>query len=106
MANYYLINAELVQEGVKLILFNSANSTWKEVVDKNYRSYFFLSHPIPSKEQETLEELGSTVKIETKEHLFTGQSITVTKVEYEASAYPKGFRSGLNNRGKATSPPC
>jgi hypothetical protein len=83
LAYYYLINAELVHEGVKLIFFNSNTNAWEEVVDSNYRPYFFIPHPVSLRDQEILEELRYETKVEEKREFFTGETISVTRVELE-----------------------
>ena len=88
MAFQYLISAEPTQEGVKLTLFNPSTNTWEEVLDKEYRPYFFIPCPMSPSDRETVEELCVKTRVEEKRELFTGQTIRVTRVELEASSDP------------------
>jgi len=64
LAFHYLINAEITREEVKLTLFNSSATAWEEVLDKNYRPYFFIPHPLSPSDRETVEELGVKTRVE------------------------------------------
>ena len=105
MSFHYLINAELVQDGVNLIFFNSTTNTVEEVVDKDYQPYFFISHPVSSKDQEILDTLNSKVTVEEKRELFTGQAIPVTKLELEASPNPTRISERFENSWEGDVPP-
>lgn len=83
---HYLINAEPIREGVKLIFFNSSTDTLEEVETQDYRPYFFIPYPMSRRDQETIEELNVKIKVEEKKELFTNQTIKVTRVELEASS--------------------
>ncbi|RLI32127.1 hypothetical protein DRO66_11795, partial [Candidatus Bathyarchaeota archaeon] len=83
---HYLINAEPIREGVKLIFFNSSTDTLEEVETQDYRPYFFIPYPMSRRDQETIEELNVKIKVEEKKKLFTNQTIKVTRVELEASS--------------------
>jgi DNA polymerase elongation subunit (family B) len=86
---HYLINAEPIREGVKLIFFNPSTNTLEKLKTQDYRPYFFISHPMNRREQETIEELNVKIKVEEKKELFTNQTIKVTRVELEASSNSK-----------------
>jgi len=66
---------------VTLTFFNPSTDTCQEVQNKDYRPYFFISHPMTRKDQEIVEELGANTQVEEKRELFTGQSVRVTRVE-------------------------
>ena len=83
---HYLINAEPIREGVKLIFFDSSTDTLEEVETQDYRPYFFIPYPMSRRDQETIEELNVKIKVEEKKKLFTNQTIKVTRVELEASS--------------------
>ena len=83
---HYLINAEPIRGGVKLIFFNSSTDTLEEVETQDYRPYFFIPYPMSNRDQETIEELNVKIKVEEKKELFTNQTIKVTRVELEASS--------------------
>jgi len=86
---HYLINAEPIREGVKLIFFNPSTNTLEVVETQDYRPYFFIPHPMGRREQETIEELNVKTKVEEKKELFTNQTIKVTRVELGASSDSK-----------------
>ncbi len=64
-----------------LTFFNPSTDTCQEVQNKDYRPYFFISHPMTRKDQEIVEELGANTRVDEKRELFTGQSVKVTRVE-------------------------
>lgn len=39
---HYLIDAEAIPEGVRLTFFHPPTQEWREVLDKDYRPYFFV----------------------------------------------------------------
>lgn len=89
LAVHYLIDAKAAKEGVRLNLFSPSTGASKEVLDKEYRPYFFVPHPLTRKDQETIEGLGAKTRVEEKRELLTGQPIRVTKVEMEVFFDPR-----------------
>jgi len=89
LAVHYLIDAKAAKEGVRLNLFSPSTGASKEVLDKEYRPYFFVPHPLTRKDQETIEGLGAKTRVEEKRELLTGQPIRVTKVETEVFFDPR-----------------
>ena len=89
LAVHYLISAEAVLEGVKLTLFNPSTGAWEEALDKDYRPYFFVPHPLSQRDRETVEGLRAKTRVEKKRNLFTGQTVKVTRVEIEGSFDPR-----------------
>ncbi len=89
LAVHYLISVEAVLEGVKLTLFNPSTGSWKEVLDKDYRPYFFVPHPLSQRDQETVRGLGAKTRMKEKRDLFTGQTVMITRVEIEGSSDPR-----------------
>jgi len=83
---HYLISAEMVREGVKLTLFNPSTCAWEDVLDSDYRPYFYVPYPLSQRDQETIEGLGAKTILEEKRDLFTGQTVRVTRVEIEGSS--------------------
>jgi len=81
-----LIDVKADKEGVSLTFFNPSTDTFKEVLDRDYRPYFFIRHPMTRKDRETVGELGADTRVEEKRELFTGQSVKVTKVEITDSS--------------------
>ena len=86
---HYLIDAGMVEEGVRLTLFNPSTNTLEEMLDKDYRPYFFVPHPLNQKDRETIKGLDAKTRIEEKRGLFTGQTVKVTRVEIEGSSDPR-----------------
>jgi DNA polymerase elongation subunit (family B) len=83
MALHYLINAETFQEGMKLIFFNPSTRELKEIVDTDYRPYFFIPHPMSPKDRKIIDALNVETRIEEKKELFTNQIIKVTRIEID-----------------------
>ncbi len=77
----YLIDAKANKEGVVLTFFDSSSDTCKEVLDRDFRPYFFIPHPMARKDRETVEELGGDTRVEEKKELFTDQSVKVARIE-------------------------
>ena len=86
---HYLIDAKAAKEGVRLTLFNPSTDAWEEVLNKDYRPYFFIPHPLTRKDRETLDGLRAKTRLEEKRELFTGQTVRVTRVEIEGSSDPR-----------------
>jgi DNA polymerase elongation subunit (family B) len=82
----YLIDAKTNKEGVVLTFFNPSTDACKEVLNRDYRPYFFITHPLTRKDRETVEELSADTRVEEKRDLFTDQSVKVTKVEMTDSS--------------------
>ncbi len=78
---HYLIDAEAAVEGVRLTLFDTSANALKQVLDKNYRSYFFVPHPLSESDESIIEGLGAQTRVETKTDLFTEQAVKLTRVE-------------------------
>ena len=69
------------KQGIKLTFFNPSKNKWKEIVDTNYRPYFFIPHPIPEDDQKKIQKLGLKNNLIEKTDLFTRKTIKVTKIE-------------------------
>ena len=78
----YLIAAEPIPEGIKLLLWNQTTQRQEVNIDSQYRPYFYLPHPIPRPDRVLLQELEVEASPVTKRGFFTGNPITVTKVEH------------------------
>jgi DNA polymerase elongation subunit (family B) len=83
---HYLIDVKAAAKGVRLNLFTPSTSVWEEVLDKEYRPYFFIPHPISRRDRETVEGLGAKTMVDEKRDLFTGHKVRVTKVEIEEAS--------------------
>ena len=78
----YLITAEPIPEGVKLLLWNQTTQRQEVNIDPQFRPYFYLPHPIPRPDNKLLHKLEVELSTVTKRDFFTGDPTTVTKVEY------------------------
>jgi len=81
----YLITAEPIPEGIKLLLWNQTAQRQEVNIDPHFRPYFYLPHPIPRPDNTLLHELEVKLSTVTKRDFFTGDPVTVTKVEYAFS---------------------
>jgi len=64
---YYLLDAAVSSEkeqGIKLTFFNPSNNKWKEILDTDYRPYFFIPYPIPEDDFKISQELGLGIRVE------------------------------------------
>jgi DNA polymerase elongation subunit (family B) len=77
------LNAQISEkeQAIKLTFFNSSGNKWIEVLDTNYRPYFFISHPITKKDGAFIGKLKVRKKVENKTELFTGQNVKLTRIE-------------------------
>jgi DNA polymerase elongation subunit (family B) len=85
----YLMDIKAAKEGMKLSLFNPSTNAWEEVLDEDYRPYFFIPHPPTQKDREILDELWTKTRLGEKKDLFTGRTVKVTRVEIEGSSDPR-----------------
>ncbi len=86
---HYLMDAEAAGEGVKLKFFSPSTDAWEEVLDRDYRPYFFVPHPLTQKDRAILDGLRAKTRVEDKRDLFTGRAVKVTRVELEVSSDPR-----------------
>jgi hypothetical protein len=80
------MDAEATGEGVKLTFFSPSTDAWEEVLDRDYRPYFFVPHPLTQKDREILDGLRDKTRVEEKRDLFTSRTVKVTRVEIEGSS--------------------
>ena len=73
MTIYYLLDAAVSEkeQGIKLTFYNPSNNKWKEILDTNYRPYFFIPYPIPEDDFKISQELGLGIIVVEKTDLFT-----------------------------------
>lgn len=83
MSIYYLIDAVVFEKehGIKLTFFNSSKNRWKEIVDSNYRPYFFIQYPITKDDLEVLKDLNFDMQVLEKTDLFSGRFVKLAKIE-------------------------
>ena len=87
---YYLLNAVVSEEehGIKLTFYNPLANKWKDLVDTDYRPYFFVPYPIPEEDLKVIRKLRLNVTIAEKANLFTRRKVKLTKVELENLSDP------------------
>ena len=83
MTIYYLLDATVSEkeQGIKLTFFNPSKNKWKEIVDTDYRPYFFIPYPIPEDDLKLIQELGLGIRVVEKTDLFTRKTVKLTRVE-------------------------
>ncbi len=82
MTAYYLLDASVSEEeqGIKLVFYNPSTDKWKQIVDAEYRPYFFIPYPIPEDDYKEIQELGLGIDVVEKIDLFTRNNVKLTKV--------------------------
>jgi DNA polymerase elongation subunit (family B) len=87
---YYLLDAAVSEEeqGIKMTFFNPSENKWKEVLDIEYRSYFFIPFPIPEDDLRVIRELKLRTKLVEKTDLFSRQIVKLTRVELDNLSDP------------------
>ena len=80
---YYLLDAAVSEnkQSIKLTFFNPSKNQWKEIVDTDYRPYFFIPYPIPEDDLKIIQKLELKNKIIEKTDLFIRKTIKITKIE-------------------------
>ena len=97
MTVYYLLDAEVVPDGLKLLFFNQQTSNLEEMLDKDYRPYFFVPHPLSKADENIADELGLNTEAVEKKELFSDQLVKVTKVELRDYPDPKETSEKFEN---------
>jgi hypothetical protein len=69
------------EQGIKMTFFNPSENKWKEVLDTEYRPYFFIPYPMTEDDLKVIHELKLRTKLVKKTDLFSRQTIKLTKVE-------------------------
>lgn len=83
MAVCYLTDIEAASKGVRLILYDPSEDAVKEVLDEEYKPYFYLPHPLTPEARASIESMGGRTQVTEKRDLFTEASRLLTKVEVE-----------------------
>ena len=97
MTVYYLLDAEVVPDGLKLLFFNQQTSNLEEMLDEDYRPYFFVPHPLSKADENIVDELGLNTEAVEKKELFSDQLVKVTKVELRGYSDPKETSEKFEN---------
>jgi len=84
------LNAVVSEEehGIKLTFYNPLLNKWKDLVDTDYRPYFFIPFPISEEDLKVIRKLGLNITIVEKANLFTRSIVKLTKVELESLSDP------------------
>ena len=82
MKIYYLLEAAVSEkdQGIKLTFFNPSENKWKEILDTDYRPYFFIPYPISEDDQKVLDNLNLEPIIVEKIDLFTRQTEKIAQI--------------------------
>jgi DNA polymerase elongation subunit (family B) len=87
---YYLLDAAVSEkeQGIKLTFYNPSKNKWKEILDNDYRPYFFIPYPIPEDDLKLIQELGLGIRVVQKTDLFTRKTVKLTRVELKDFSDP------------------
>jgi DNA polymerase elongation subunit (family B) len=87
---YHLLDAAVSEkdQGIKMTFFNPSENKWKEVLDTEYRPYFFIPYPIPEDDLKVIHELKLRIRLVEKTDLFSRQAIKLTKVTLDDLSDP------------------
>ena len=82
MSAYYLLDASISEKepGIKLVFYNPAKNKWKELLDADYRPYFFIPYPIPEEDYKEIKKMDLGIEVIKKTDLFTRKSVELAKV--------------------------
>ncbi|MBN2236135.1 MAG: hypothetical protein JW729_01160 [Bacteroidales bacterium] len=103
MTAYYLLDASVSEKekGIKLVFYCPSENKWKEIVDTDYRPYFFIPYPIPEEDYKEIHELGLDTDVVEKTDLFTRKAVKLTKVTLRDLSDPvhvsRKFRKSWEN---------
>ena len=72
----YLLDATVSEkdQGIKLTFYNPSGDKWEEILDTDYRPYFFIPYPISEDDQKVIDNLNLETIITEKIDLFTRQT--------------------------------
>ena len=90
MTIYYLLDAAVSEneQGIKMTFFNPSENKWKEVLDNEYRPYFFIPYPILEDDFKAIQDLKLKTKMMEKTDLFSRQTVKLARVELGNLADP------------------
>ena len=90
MRIYYLLDAAVSEseQGIRMSFFSPSENNWKEVLDSEYRPYFFIPYPIPKDDLKVIQELKLRTKSVEKTDLFSRQTIKLTRVTLDDFSDP------------------
>jgi DNA polymerase I len=87
---YYLLDSAVSEneQGIRMIFFSPSENKLKEVLDTEYRPYFFIPYPIPKDDLKVIQELKLRTKLVEKSDLFSRQIIKLTRVTLDDFSDP------------------
>jgi DNA polymerase elongation subunit (family B) len=87
---YYLLDVAVSEneQGIKMTFFSPSENKWKEVLDTEYRPYFFIPSPIPEEDLKVIQELKLRTKLVEKTDLFSRQTVKLTRVTLDDLSDP------------------
>jgi DNA polymerase elongation subunit (family B) len=87
---YYLLDAAVSEkeQGIRMTFFNPSENKWKEVLDTEYRPYFFIPYPIPEDDLKVIQQSRLRTKLVEKNDLFSRQTINLTRVKLDDFSNP------------------
>ena len=83
MTIFYLLDAAVSEEeqGIKMTFFDPSENNWKDLLDTDYRPYFFIPYPIPEDDLKIIKKLKLRTMLVEKTDLFSRQTVKLTRVE-------------------------
>ncbi len=90
MTIYYLLDAAVSEkeQGIKMTFFNPSENKWQDILDTEYRPYFFIPYPIPEDDLKVIQELKLRTKLVEKTDLFSRQLVKLTRVALDDLSDP------------------
>jgi DNA polymerase elongation subunit (family B) len=87
---YYLLDATVSKKerGIKLAFYNPSKNKWKQIVDNDYRPYFFIPYPILEDDFKVIQELELGIRVVEKTDLFSREPVKLTKVNLKDFSDP------------------
>jgi len=76
------------EQSIKLTFYNPSKNKWKQIVDNDYRPYFFIPYPIPEDDFKVIQELELGISIVEKTDLFSREPVKLTKVNLKDFSDP------------------
>ena len=83
MTIYYLLDTTVLEkeQSIQLTFFDPITNNFKEILDTDYRPYFFTLYPIPQDDLKVIQEHKIRTSVVEKKDFFTGQTMKLTRIE-------------------------
>ena len=80
---YYLLDTIVSEkeQGIRLTFFDPSQNKYKEILDTDYRPYFFALYPMPQDDLKVIQEHKIRTSVVEKKDFFTGQTLKLTRIE-------------------------